>query len=67
MAIEKVKEYFKKFGKENEILEFDESSATVKLAAERLNCEEGMICKSITFNLIVARIPLPQAHYAVLR
>ena len=34
MSIEKVRTYFKTFGKEHDILEFEESSATVKLAAE---------------------------------
>ena len=33
MAIEKVKEYFKKFDMEDRVLEFEVSSATVELAA----------------------------------
>ena len=37
MAIEKVREYFKKFGIENRIREFDVSSATVELAAAALD------------------------------
>lgn len=36
MAIEKVREYFKEFGIENRIQEFEVSSATVELAAEAL-------------------------------
>ena len=51
MAIEKVKEYFKAFGIENRIREFDVSSATVELAAQALNCEPCPIAKSLTFML----------------
>lgn len=51
MAIEKVKEYFKEFGIENRIQEFDVSSATVELAAQALNCEPCRIAKSLTFML----------------
>ena len=39
MAIERVREYFKKFGIEERIQEFQVSSGTVELAAEALNCE----------------------------
>lgn len=49
MAIEKVREYFKQFGYENKILEFDVSSATVPLAAKALNTEEARIAKTISF------------------
>lgn len=51
MSISKVKEYFKKYNIEKRILEFSESSATVELAAQRLNIEPGMIAKSLTFKL----------------
>ena len=49
MSIEKVKEYFKKFGIESRIQEFDVSSATVELAAKALNCEPERIAKSLSF------------------
>ena len=49
MAIEKVKEYFKNFGIENRIQEFDVSSATVELAAKALNCAPERIAKSLSF------------------
>lgn len=49
MAIEKVREYFKQFGIENKILEFEVSSATVELAAAALGCEPKRIAKSLTF------------------
>ena len=51
MSIEKVKNYFKKFGLENRIIEFDTSSATVELAAAALNCEPERIAKSLSFLL----------------
>ena len=49
MAIEKVREYFKTYGMENCILEFDVSSATVELAAEALHCEPCRIAKTLSF------------------
>ena len=39
MAIDKVKAYFRQFGIEDRVLEFDVSSATVELAAQALHCE----------------------------
>lgn len=51
MAIEKVREYFKRFKMEDRILEFDSSSATVSLAAKALNTEEERIAKSLTFRV----------------
>ncbi len=49
MAIEKVKEYFRKYNMEEKILEFDVSSATVELAAQALHCEPGRIAKTLSF------------------
>ncbi len=49
MAIEKVKEYFKKYDMEEKVLEFDVSSATVELAAEALHCEPCRIAKTLSF------------------
>lgn len=51
MAIEKVKEYFKQFGIEDRIREFEVSSATVELAAKALGCEEERIAKSLSFKI----------------
>ena len=51
MAIEKVKEYFKKYGIEDKIIELDESSATVELAAKALHTEGKRIAKSLSFRL----------------
>lgn len=49
MSIEKVREYFKQFSKENSILEMQESTATVELAALALDTEEARIAKSLSF------------------
>lgn len=49
MAIEKVKEYFKKYGMEDRVMEFAVSSATVELAAEALHCEPCRIAKTLSF------------------
>lgn len=47
MSIDKVKEYFKKYGREGDILEFPVSSATVALAAEALNVIPARITKTL--------------------
>ncbi len=49
MAIEKVKAYFREHGMEERIQEFDESSATVELAAKALHCEPQRIAKTLSF------------------
>lgn len=49
MAIDKVKEYFKKFGRENDVLEFNESSATVHDAALAIGCDEAHIAKTMSY------------------
>lgn len=49
MAIEKVREYLKQWGRENDILEFDSSSATVEMAAETLGVEPSLIAKTLSF------------------
>ena len=49
MAIEKVKEYFKKYGIEGRVQEFEVSSATVELAAAALHCEPQRIAKTLSF------------------
>ncbi len=51
MAIEKVREYFKSFGMEDRILEFQTSSATVELAAEAAGCEPARIAKTLSFKV----------------
>lgn len=49
MAIEGVKTYFKQYGMEEKIREFDVSSATVELAAQALSCEPARIAKTLSF------------------
>ena len=49
MSIARVREYFKQFGMEDKIFEFDVSSATVDLAAVALNCEGKRIGKTMSF------------------
>ena len=49
MAIEKVKAYFREYGMEEMIQEFDVSSATVELAAKALHCEPQRIAKTLSF------------------
>lgn len=51
MSLIRVKEYFKKYNKENDILEFDDSSKTVEEAAKRLNCDEDLIAKTLSFKV----------------
>lgn len=51
MAIEKVREYFKKFNIEDKIQEFEVSSATVELAAEAAGCEPARIAKTLSFKI----------------
>lgn len=49
MSIEKVKSYFKSYGIEDRILEFETSSATVELAAEAAGTEPARIAKTMSF------------------
>lgn len=49
MAIDKVKEYFKEFGREEDVLEFNESSATVHDAALAIGCDEAHIAKTMSY------------------
>lgn len=49
MAIEAVKTYFRQYGMEDKIREFDVSSATVELAAAALQCEPQRIAKTLSF------------------
>jgi len=49
MAIDKVREYFKEWGKDKDILEFVTSSATVELAAKAVGVIPARIAKTICF------------------
>ena len=56
MSIEKVKQYFKNFGMEEQVLELKDSSATVELAAEALGSKPERIAKTMSF--MVANEPI---------
>ena len=49
--MERVKDYFRQYGIENRIVEFEVSSATVALAAEAIGCQPERIAKSLSFNV----------------
>ena len=49
MSIEKGREYFRQFGMEDHVLEFDVSSATVELAAQALGVDGARIAKTLSF------------------
>lgn len=51
MSIERVKEYFKQYGIERRIQEFEESSATVELAAKAVGCNPENIAKTLSFKV----------------
>lgn len=50
MSIKKVKEYLSQFNKEDSVLEFTVSSATVELAAQALQVEGARIAKTLSFS-----------------
>lgn len=49
MSMERARNHISKYGLENRIREFSESSATVLLAAERLGVEPARIAKTLSF------------------
>lgn len=49
MSVHSVRKYLAPWGKSEDILEFEESSATVELAALRLSVEPARIAKTISF------------------
>ncbi len=49
MSVEKVKKYFEQYGLRDHVIEFEESSATVELAAQRLGVEPARIAKTLSF------------------
>ena len=51
MSIDSVRAFFRSQGMEDEILEFEESSATVELAAHAVGCEPARIAKTLSFDL----------------
>lgn len=51
MSFESVKKYFKEQGLIDRVTEFDQSSATVELAAKAIGCEPAHIAKTMSFLL----------------
>ena len=49
MAIENVRAFFRQYGMEDRIREFNVSSATVELAAQAVHCEPCRIAKTLSF------------------
>lgn len=51
MSIDNVKNYFKNLGREKDIIELEQSSATVELAAQALNTLPARIAKTLSFKI----------------
>ena len=51
MSIEIARNYLKIFHKDNEIIELNQSTATVELAAKALNLIPARIAKTLSFKL----------------
>ena len=49
MSIETCRAYFRSLGREDDVLEFDVSSATVELAAQAVGVEPARIAKTLSF------------------
>lgn len=49
MTVDAVREHLARFGRQQDLVEFAESSATVELAAERLGTEPSRIAKTLAF------------------
>lgn len=49
MSIDTVRAYFKQYGLEDRVMQFEESSATVELAAQAVGCEPARIAKTMSF------------------
>jgi prolyl-tRNA editing enzyme YbaK/EbsC (Cys-tRNA(Pro) deacylase) len=49
MALDKAKKHLEKFGFDDRIIIFDESTASVKEAAHALGCSEGHVAKTLSF------------------
>lgn len=49
MSIERAREYLARYGLEDDVMEFAESSATVELAAKAVGCEPARIAKTLSY------------------
>src|SRR5699024_5047808 len=50
MSVERVKKYFQKWNRDQDVMEFETSSATVADAAEAIGIEPGHIAKTLSFS-----------------
>lgn len=50
MSVQAVREYFAGFGREQDVLEFEQSSATVELAAQAVGVIPARIAKTLSFH-----------------
>ncbi len=51
MSIERAKAHLAAYGRADDVMEFEVSSATVELAAEAVGCEPARIAKTLSFDL----------------
>lgn len=51
MSLERAKAHLAKFGRADDVLEFETSSATVELAAKAVGCEPARIAKTLSFGV----------------
>lgn len=51
MSLESVKQFFKQYNRDEEIIILNDSSATVALAAQHLHIAEGQVAKTLGFNV----------------
>ena len=51
MSLEKAKAYLAQFGMLDRVMEFEQSSATVELAAQAVGCEPARIAKTLSFHV----------------
>ena len=49
MSLDKAKQHLARFGRADDVMEFDTSSATVDLAAAAVGCEPARIAKTLSF------------------
>ena len=55
MSVDAVKKYLRKWDKQEDVLEFDSSSATVELAAQALGVEPERIAKPSPYSMKTVR------------
>lgn len=51
MSLERAKEHLARFGRADDVMEFDVSSATVELASQAIGCEPARIAKTLSFSV----------------